>query len=137
MTAVCNQPETSALKTQMSPVTAPVVRREVLNVAIDFSCRREIRQFGQTLTGTPTVDVLDGSGNPSTDFTIANIQIDSTKTQVLFTMTNVGAVPLNTYLFVISCGITAAPPFSSTENLVEGLTVEVEVPAGGLSVGCK
>lgn len=117
-------PITSSLQTQ-----ATSIRKETVNISLDYSRRREISQFGQSLTGVPTVDVmLDDT--VSTDFTVTNVQVDSTGTKVLFTLHNVAGLPETVYQLVITVGFTGG------NVLVEGLDVEVESPSGGLLIGC-
>jgi hypothetical protein len=102
---------------------------------VDFSLRKEIRLYGQTLVSVPapTVQVVDSNGNASSDFTVSGVGLDPTATQVVFTLTPVQAtvqVP-GVYMLIITATL------SGGETLVEGLTVEVEKPPGGMTVKCS
>jgi hypothetical protein len=98
-----------------------VFDKEALPLVLDYSKRHEI-VAGQKLTGTATVRVLLGAVL-STDLTVSSVQLDSTSTQVLFTLTDVAAVIGNTYTVTCSVNITSGPA-----PLVESIDVLVTVP---------
>ena len=124
-------PELTTLKTYAVVVNGSVVGETIDGVEIDFSFRHEIAFLGQTLTGTPTITVLDDDGNVSAAFTVSGATLDATSTKVLFNLTNVVAAPPSTYSALIQVSL------SGGSGLVESLTVEVEVPPGGMMTRCR
>jgi hypothetical protein len=115
----------SSLRFEVTPLASDVLK----NVSVSYACRHEIRDQGQTLTGVPTVGVLK-NGVISTDLTVTNVQLDATKTKVLFTLSNSAAVPPSTYLLVVSA------QFTGGTGKIAGLTCEVLMPSGALLTGC-
>lgn len=55
-------------------------------VELDFSERHEL-VAGETITGTPTVAVLDGDGDSSSNLTVTSIALNAGSDAVLFRVT--------------------------------------------------
>jgi hypothetical protein len=118
-------------KGALETFASPAGDGEVLNISFNYRKRSEIACQAQTLSAPVYVQVfVQGQTVPTSDFAVSNIVIDPTGTKLLFTLTNVSAVPEQIY------ELYAKVAFSGGNQLLQGLDIEVSVPIGGMVVPC-